>query len=211
MAELEKQAASTIAESGEAWKRDHKHSGSAPVKITPRELPARRTSSSSETSSPDCSTSSSLTSNSCDSYSPGLLNKQEQKKLLVDRLMDHFFKLLASNSRQHVGAGSPSKNTSQSSSTSSSPSEPNGLLCASGTRAAPRRRNGTGKGKRAAKHDGDSDEEEDDGRRSKAKMAKTEEFETRRLACPFFKRNPHRYKEERSCVGPGWMTVHRVK
>jgi hypothetical protein len=33
----------------------------------------------------------------------------------------------------------------------------------------------------------------------------------RRLACPYFKRDPRKYSEERSCVGPGWRTVHRVK
>ena len=32
-----------------------------------------------------------------------------------------------------------------------------------------------------------------------------------RLACPFFKRDPQRYKTHRTCVGPGWQTVHRIK
>jgi hypothetical protein len=33
----------------------------------------------------------------------------------------------------------------------------------------------------------------------------------KRLACPFFKRNSLKYKNERSCVGPGWSSVHRIK
>jgi hypothetical protein len=32
-----------------------------------------------------------------------------------------------------------------------------------------------------------------------------------RLACPFYKRNPEIHQKWRSCAGPGWDTVHRVK
>ncbi|RFU31470.1 hypothetical protein B7463_g4863, partial [Scytalidium lignicola] len=31
------------------------------------------------------------------------------------------------------------------------------------------------------------------------------------LACPFFKHNPRKYMYWRSCPGPGWNTVHRIK
>ncbi|KAI0123339.1 hypothetical protein BJ170DRAFT_105571 [Xylariales sp. AK1849] len=34
---------------------------------------------------------------------------------------------------------------------------------------------------------------------------------TRKLACPYFKRNPSKYVAERSCSGPGWLSVHRIK
>lgn len=44
-----------------------------------------------------------------------------------------------------------------------------------------------------------------------AKKVKAEETEIKRLACPFFKRDPHRYKDQSKCVGPGWTTVHRLK
>lgn len=33
----------------------------------------------------------------------------------------------------------------------------------------------------------------------------------RRFACPFFARNPSKYLMVRSCSGPGWDSVHRVK
>lgn len=177
---------------------------------TPREFP---TSSSSETTSRYSSASSSLTTDSCDSHFPSLLSKEDQKKLLLDRLMNHLFKLLASNDRHYAGAGSSSSNdTSPTSSTSSSLNEATSPLRTRAT-ATLCRRSPNGRGKRPADReaDGDSGEDEDGRRRSKAKFAKTEEIETRRLACPFFKRDPHRFKEERSCVGPGWMTVHRVK
>jgi tetratricopeptide (TPR) repeat protein len=32
-----------------------------------------------------------------------------------------------------------------------------------------------------------------------------------KYACPYFKHNPTKYKEWRSCPGPGWLTVHRLK
>ncbi len=31
------------------------------------------------------------------------------------------------------------------------------------------------------------------------------------LGCPFFKRDPQRHSKHRSCTGPGWRTIHRVK
>ncbi|KAK9770710.1 putative C2H2-type domain-containing protein [Seiridium cardinale] len=33
----------------------------------------------------------------------------------------------------------------------------------------------------------------------------------RRLACPFFKHNPSKHVTERTCTGPGWSSVHRLK
>jgi hypothetical protein len=33
----------------------------------------------------------------------------------------------------------------------------------------------------------------------------------KKFACPYFKRNPRKYQRFRSCPGPGWDTVHRVK
>jgi hypothetical protein len=32
-----------------------------------------------------------------------------------------------------------------------------------------------------------------------------------RFACPFAKRYPEKYGSVRTCLGPGWMDVHRVK
>jgi hypothetical protein len=34
---------------------------------------------------------------------------------------------------------------------------------------------------------------------------------SRKFACPFFKRNPENHQRWRSCAGPGWVNVHRVK
>lgn len=32
-----------------------------------------------------------------------------------------------------------------------------------------------------------------------------------KFACPFFQKDPQKYQNVRSCPGPGWHTVHRVK
>jgi hypothetical protein len=34
---------------------------------------------------------------------------------------------------------------------------------------------------------------------------------SRRLACPYFKHNPGRFRSSRSCGGYGWETTHRLK
>ncbi|WQF81928.1 hypothetical protein CDEST_06942 [Colletotrichum destructivum] len=44
------------------------------------------------------------------------------------------------------------------------------------------------------------------------KRAKTDVHDDRkRFACPFYKYDPKRYKHHRSCFGPGWTELHRLK
>jgi len=57
----------------------------------------------------------------------------------------------------------------------------------------------------------DEDDDSDDERQHKKPKLKDSDSETQRLACPYFKRNPSFYRHWRSCPGPGWGTVHRVK
>jgi hypothetical protein len=33
----------------------------------------------------------------------------------------------------------------------------------------------------------------------------------RLLACPYFKRNPESHRKYKSCAGPGWKDIHRLK
>jgi hypothetical protein len=58
--------------------------------------------------------------------------------------------------------------------------------------------------------DEDEDDEEQETR-PKRKERKTDGEVVRKLACPFYKRNPPAYGRLRSCPGPGWNTVHRLK
>lgn len=33
----------------------------------------------------------------------------------------------------------------------------------------------------------------------------------RRFACPYYKHDPGKYRQERTCCGPGWQDLHRLK
>ncbi|KAJ0163209.1 hypothetical protein CTA2_3342 [Colletotrichum tanaceti] len=71
--------------------------------------------------------------------------------------------------------------------------------------------------KRQLRGDDDQDEDrrggEDGDRRDRnKKRAKTDVHDDRkRFACPFYKYDPKRYKHHRSCFGPGWTELHRLK
>ncbi|KAH6632854.1 hypothetical protein F5144DRAFT_488764 [Chaetomium tenue] len=60
-------------------------------------------------------------------------------------------------------------------------------------------------------------EDDGDGRRKKTKRASlsvattSQEKGTDKFACPYFQRNPKKYRKWTSCPGPGWDEVHRVK
>ncbi|EFQ33100.1 hypothetical protein CGRA01v4_13252 [Colletotrichum graminicola] len=77
-------------------------------------------------------------------------------------------------------------------------------------------------GKRSNKHDrpphGNKEEEDgnsdgDGNRPPRAKLSKIHEDRGNgeKLACPFFKHNSRKYKNQRPCCGPGWDHVHRIK
>ncbi|KAK2001679.1 hypothetical protein LX36DRAFT_327773 [Colletotrichum falcatum] len=76
--------------------------------------------------------------------------------------------------------------------------------------------------KRSNKHDRAPDESKEDeegnsdgdgNRLPRAKLSKIHEDggNGAKLACPFFKHNPRKYKNQRPCCGPGWDHVHRIK
>jgi len=78
-------------------------------------------------------------------------------------------------------------------------------------------RKGTGGQKRQRQRD-ESDESQDEkrgdgngGNRKTLKRAKTEPEPDKRLACPFYKHNPVKYQNHRTCCGPGWKDTHRMK
>ncbi|KAI3553002.1 hypothetical protein CABS03_03139 [Colletotrichum abscissum] len=57
-----------------------------------------------------------------------------------------------------------------------------------------------------------SDNDESNEQKPNRKRTKTDGDDNRRkFACPFFKHDPIRYKSHRTCVGPGWHEIHRVK
>lgn len=135
------------------------------------------------------------------SSSPGLLSREEQKRLLLDRLMEFFFTELVRGGQTHAGSGAGCSARSGTKSTTGGLSR----------KVENSEKTPSKKGKRPASKEGNEGSDNEDNEAPKPKKAKSEETEVRRLACPFFKRNPHRYKDQSKCVGPGWVTVHRLK
>lgn len=61
--------------------------------------------------------------------------------------------------------------------------------------------------------DADADDEEDRPTK-RGRIGAVEDVTAEkgpRFACPYYKKNPRKYREWRICCGPGWTTVHRVK
>ena len=46
---------------------------------------------------------------------------------------------------------------------------------------------------------------------TKKKKVNPKEVPGKKLACPFARHDPARYKSVKTCCGPGWADVHRVK
>jgi hypothetical protein len=61
---------------------------------------------------------------------------------------------------------------------------------------------------------GNGDDEDDDGGEDRAagkKRSKRDVDKGFKFACPFLKHDPAKYENQRTCCGPGWDDVHRVK
>ncbi|KAH9988127.1 hypothetical protein F4779DRAFT_632307 [Xylariaceae sp. FL0662B] len=53
--------------------------------------------------------------------------------------------------------------------------------------------------------------DEHDPDRGGSKRAKKDVEPERKWACPFYKHDPRKYSKHRSCTGPGWPSLHRLK
>ncbi|KAK3315592.1 hypothetical protein B0H66DRAFT_347417 [Apodospora peruviana] len=80
------------------------------------------------------------------------------------------------------------------------------------TQSDRKRRLGTSSGKEGSRDDDGDDDDGDTPRQPNTKRVSRQVFEKKLLfACPYFKRNPSKYRTQRICCGPGWEAVHRVK
>ena len=58
----------------------------------------------------------------------------------------------------------------------------------------------------------DPNDDDNPNKRRRVSVTTTEDSESGpRFACPFYKHDPNRYRYRRTCPGPGWPTVHRMK
>ncbi|TDZ54352.1 hypothetical protein CTRI78_v006405 [Colletotrichum trifolii] len=80
-----------------------------------------------------------------------------------------------------------------------------------GRSSAPKRDRPTDGGQQDDNQDDVVDDGENTAPRSKLPRVHEDEISGAKLACPFFKHNPRKYKNKRPCCGPGWDHVHRIK
>jgi hypothetical protein len=60
----------------------------------------------------------------------------------------------------------------------------------------------------------EAEESDDDRERDKGKAKisiDTKSIKERKFACPYYQRNPELHSHYRSCAGPGWSSIHRLK
>ncbi|KAF4440824.1 Nicotinate-nucleotide diphosphorylase [Fusarium acutatum] len=72
---------------------------------------------------------------------------------------------------------------------------------------------GNKKRKAAERDDPETDNDGEGGKREDPRShgMSIQRHEDPKYACPYFKYNPAKYKDWRTCPGPGWSDVHRVK
>ena len=71
--------------------------------------------------------------------------------------------------------------------------------------------NNKGKHERINSDGEDRDTNDRGKRRRESEDYETNNNKVKRLACPYYLREPNKYMNYRSCPGPGWETVHRLK
>ncbi|KAI1459618.1 hypothetical protein F4805DRAFT_419639 [Annulohypoxylon moriforme] len=141
---------------------------------------------------------------------PGLLTRYEQKNFLLERLMSYFYELFSScRSPVLITTAANSDRESRTEVNGSSGSLDNTIGSTSGSSNAPDHSMGAER-KRVSKERDDEDRDEDrPGKRTRVIGDKN--TCSRKLACPYFKKDPEHFQLARSCSGPGWDTVHRIK
>lgn len=197
---------------------DHDHSAgtpSPPSTTIPRhslsEINAARIASDEEMdTASECVTSSqsilesSCSSSSFSSHESDRLSASAWKRILLDRLMEYFYSVispsLASEATIQAQAG-------QRESTRKGVIAGRLMSGSSATQGGHSKENSK---RRSEDHGADRSGDGDEQKRPRLTSSSTE---VSRLACPYFKKTPQRYctSKWRSCPGPGWETVHRVK
>ena len=79
----------------------------------------------------------------------------------------------------------------------------------------PSQQRDSGRGKRKERDEDDSRSSRGGGDDDRYKKVHVEgpsnDLSPRKFACPYYRRNSQKHKKHRSCAGPGWISVHRVK
>ncbi|KAI1779540.1 hypothetical protein F4818DRAFT_144336 [Hypoxylon cercidicola] len=143
--------------------------------------------------------------------------EKEWQLTLPDRARHDAITPFPNSTAQFLDGTLPTSNTAHSQPNEDSTaliSEPHGGDNSTGVR---KRRMGQGSSRDEPEGSGDGDKDDDDDRRDnrpqREKRNKSKGTALPFLACPYFKYDPTKYAGRywRSCCGPGWKTVHRMK
>lgn len=175
--------------------------------------------------SPDGS-SSSLPSSDDTMRDSDTTSKEELKATVLNRLMRHFYEMISSQQGQKEATeGSDgSSHGVQPSHLTNSTTDSVGRSYFSNRAASSSEQQGAGgrlrntQRKRPAGDDDGANDGEDDQAGRAPKQPRASEPQDRlyphlakHLACPYFKNDPMREHPARSCLGPGWVYVPRIK
>lgn len=133
-----------------------------------------------------------------------------EKQQIIDRVMDDLQHMLPGSptNRSHAGSEGSTGSTGSTGSNEGRPAEKGSNT---GSQARPSTRKRGLDGSNRPPGDGNDDDGEPSKRRKVKDPSDHSLGKNHKFACPFFKRNPEKYKRYRSCPGPGWDTVHRLK
>ena len=129
----------------------------------------------------------------------------QRRRIIIDRLMALLEEWLENNPafsrRAQEGSESPSGSVASG----------QGGTCSAGSNKA----RGPTRPKRALQSDGsDGPGDKGDGGgedKPNSKRSRVKPPSIRKLACPFFKNDPSKYKDKQACTGPGWANISRLK
>lgn len=153
------------------------------------------------------------------------LSREGLKAAVLNRLMRHFYKMISSQPTPQEATGGSvdsSHGAEPSLLTNDSSNSVGGSFVSDeaygSTQQGSSLRSRDTQRKRPAGDDDDANDGEDDraGRSPKQPRANEPRDKilaqlVKRLACPYYKNDPMREHPARSCLGPGWIYVHRLK
>lgn len=140
-----------------------------------------------------------------------------KKKEIVRKIMAEVFQPMFNTWLEETfGSNAEEANEGEAGGTGRSKSSSNDQPSQSKGAGASNARGGRGSGNKDTRNAGSGDKDgekdkENGGKRKRGQPDSDSNTEKQLLACPYYKRNPDKYKSIPFCCGPGWPTVHRLK
>jgi hypothetical protein len=150
-------------------------------------------------------TSDSTESSLDDADTDSIEDLANQKAQIVDHLIVYVYDMFALTDARKCKGGSNSG--------SSTSVHQGNAKAANGLPSYGPKRTSNSRGERNNGEDRDEQEDDDSGKRRKTARPSTDDCseDNKRLACPYYKQDPHAHKSSKACAGPGWYKVHRLK